>query len=211
MKRLTLFGSVVIALSGVSAIAQGNSISVNVAAYCTVTVPANSSVLIANPFYARTNTLANVIPHPPPGSQFFKFRPTGGFTAYAFGQDSKWTPNGNATLYPGEGGFFQNPTSSPLTLTFMGSCPTRDLTNTVPAGFAIYSAPRAGKVTTDLGFPAEPGDQIMTYGPSGYTTYTFDGSTLNWTPSEPALGLGGAFFCRKSAPGIWVSKAVAVR
>jgi hypothetical protein len=235
MKRLTLLGSVVIALSGVSAIAQGNTISMNAAAYCAVTVPANSLALIANPFYAPTNTLAGLIPQPhrrrrqespvrsptntlaglipqpPPGSQFFKFRPNADFVAYTFGVDGKWTPNGDATLYPGEGGLFRNPTVSPLRLMFQGSLPIRDLTNTVPAGVAIYAASRAGKVTSDLCFPAGPGDQIMTYGGGGYTTYTLDASGLKWTPSEPTLRLGEAFFCRKSAPGIWVSRAVVVR
>ena len=64
--------------------------------------------------------------------------------------------------------------------------------------------------TADLGFPAGPGDRLSTYGPAGYTAYVFDEAELRWTPSEPVIHQGQAFFCQKKAPGVWVRKAVAV-
>jgi hypothetical protein len=211
MKKSTSLGLSVIALSAVSAFAQANPYGLNVAGYCNLTVPANSQALIANPLYTGTNTLGCLIPNPPPGSQFFKFRPNGGFIAYTFDKELKWTPDGDVTLYPGEGGFFKNPTASPVTLSFTGEVLSRDLTNTVPAGIGVYSAPQAGRITTDLGFPASPGDRLSTYGPAGYTAYVFDEAELRWTPSEPVIHQGQAFFCQKKAPGVWVRKAVTVR
>jgi hypothetical protein len=103
---------------------------------------------------------------------------------------------------------FSNPTASPLTLSFTGELPRRNLTNTVPAGASICSARLEGKITTELGFPASSGDQVFTFGPGGYTAYVFDELASKWTPSEPAIKPGQAFLCRKKTPGTWVRETV---
>jgi hypothetical protein len=74
------------------------------------------------------------------------------------------------------------------------------LTNTLPLNaLALRSSmvPQSASVST-LAVPAEPGDQIYKYA-AGYTPYTFDDLDLVWTPSEPSMGVGEAFFYRKSA------------
>jgi hypothetical protein len=120
-----------------------------------------------------------------------------------------WLPDGNVTLGPGEGAMFRNPTTSPLTFMFSGDVLRRDWTNTVPAGTCICSSvgARAGMITTDLGFPAAPGDVIATWSEGRYTQYIFDDLDLKWTPSEPTINPGQAFFSTKNAPAKWVTKA----
>jgi len=142
--------------------------------------------------------LAGIIPSPVPGSQFFKFA-NGGFTAYTFDDvDLAWVPNGNVSLAPGEGGFFVSPVAS--TLTFVGEVRQGSLTNTLPRNTKVIRAsivPQAGKITTDLGLPAEPGDQTFFYA-NGFTSYTFDDVDLAWVPSEPTAAVGQGFFYTKN-------------
>jgi hypothetical protein len=210
MKRI-LLALFAVALSALSAMAQGgNPFGVNVTGMCCVRVPSNSFALIANPFFAPTNTLACLIPHPPVGSQFFKVRPNGAFIAYTFDEDLRWSPDGEATLNPGEGGMFRNPTGAPLPLMFSGEMPQCGQTNTVPVGTSIYSAFQVGKITTDLGFPAAPGDQVFTWEAGHYVGCRFDEAELKWIPEEPTIKTGQAFLCVKSAPGVWVRKAVSM-
>jgi hypothetical protein len=57
--------------------------------------------------------------------------------------------------------------------------------------------PQAGRVSTDLGLPGEALDQLFTYH-GGFTTYQFDDVDLVWTPSEPSIVVGDAFFYIKA-------------
>jgi len=116
-----------------------------------------------------------------------------------------WTPDGNATLNPGEGGFYISP--SAVTLTFVGEVLQGSLTNTLPVNTKVIRSsmvPQSGGVTSVLGLPAEPLDQLFTYH-GGYTTYQFDDIDLVWTPTEPNIAVGDAFFYTK-APGGTASK-----
>jgi hypothetical protein len=82
------------------------------------------------------------------------------------------------------------------------------LTNSLPIGMlAVRSSivPQAGAVSA-LGLAGEAGDQMYTYS-GGYTPYTFDDVDLVWTPSEPSLNVGQAFFYKKSPTAVnneWV-------
>jgi hypothetical protein len=181
-----------------SAVAQSNVYSLNVVGYYNVSMGANQKVLLGNQLNTTNNTLAGVIPNPPPLSQFFKFN--GGFTTYQFDDvDLVWTPNGNVSLAPGEGGFFISPVAT--TLTFVGEVMQGSLTNTLPQNTKVIRTsivPQAGRVSTDLGLPGEALDQLFTFS-GGFTTYQFDDVDLVWTPSEPTNNVGGAFFYIKAA------------
>jgi hypothetical protein len=179
--------------------------SLNVVGYYNVTVPANTLVMVGSQLDTTNNTLGSIIPNPPPGSQFYKF--DNGWTPYTFDDvDLVWTPNGDATLAPGEGGFFRSPEAT--TLTFVGEVKQGMLTNSLPIGMlAVRSSivPQAGAVSA-LGLAGEAGDQMYTYS-GGYTPYTFDDVDLVWTPSEPSLNVGQAFFYKKSPTAVnneWV-------
>jgi len=126
------------------------------------------------------------------------FKYNGGFTTYTFDPDDLvWYPDGNATLNPGEGAFFQCPSAS--TLTFVGEVLQGNLTNPTPTNVKVIRSsmvPQAGLVTTTLGFPGEGGDTIFRYA-GGYTTYTFDPDDLVWYPNEPSMNVGESFFLIK--------------
>jgi len=174
--------------------------SQNVVGYVNIPVAANTKVLIANQLNTTNNTIASLLPSVAPGTQLFKFN--AGYTSYTFDEfDLAWTPDGNATLNPGEGAFFVAPSAT--TLTFVGEVLQGSLTNTLPAGVKVLRSskvPQAGLASTTLGIPGEPGDQLFTYA-GGFTTYTFDEFDLAWTPNEPTLSVGQAFFYTKVAGG----------
>jgi hypothetical protein len=180
-----------------SALAQSNVYSLNVVGYYNVSMGANQKVLLGNQLNTTNNTLAGIIPNPPPLSQFFKFN--GGFATYQFDDvDLVWTPDGNVSLAPGEGGFFISPVAT--TLTFVGEVRQGPLTNTLPMNTKVIRTsivPQAGRVTTDLGLPGQALDQLFTFN-GGFSTYQFDDVDLVWTPSEPTNQVGGAFFYIKA-------------
>jgi len=202
MRTKALLGLAALAVSTVVTSAQVYSL--NVVGYYNVTVPANSFYMIANQLDTANNTIGALMPSVPPNTEFYKY--AGGYTSYLFDElDLAWTPDGNATLNPGEGGFIKNPTASPMTITFVGEVKQGELTNPLPQGFAIRSSivPQAGKVTTDLGLPAAANDELYTYN-NGYTAYLFDELDLAWTPTEPTVVVGQAFFVKKQAAASWV-------
>jgi len=177
--------------------AQSNVYSLNVVGYINIPVAANQNYLIANQLNTTNNTLGSLIPNGPPGAIFQKF--SGGFSAFVFDDvDLVWTPNGNATINPGEGGYYKSPSAT--TLTFVGEVLQGSLTNTLPIGlYAIRSSivPQQGKITTDLGLPGEPGD-IAQFFSGGFSAYVFDDVDLVWTPNEPTANVGASFFYKKA-------------
>jgi hypothetical protein len=181
-----------------SAVAQSNVYSLNVVGYYNVPLAANQKVMIGNQLNTTNNTLGGIIPGANDGDQFFKFN--GGFTTYVYdGLSAAWTPDGNVSLAPGEGGFYISPVAS--TLTFVGEVRQGSLTNTLPLGTKVIRAsivPQAGKITTDLGVPGEDGDQLFQFA-GGFSTYVYDGLGNSWTPSEPTFKVGESFFYLKSS------------
>jgi hypothetical protein len=197
MRTKTLLGLALLAAGAVTAVAQSNVYSLNVVGYINIPVTANQNFLIANQLNTTNNTLGALIPNGPPGAIFQKFN--GGFSAFVFDDvDLVWTPNGNTTINPGEGGFYKSPTAT--TLTFVGEVLQGSLTNTLPIGLqAIRSSivPQAGLITTDLGLPGEPGDILQTYN-GGFSAFVFDDVDLVWTPSQPNIPVGASFFYKKA-------------
>ena len=196
MRTKVILGLAAMAACAFSATAQSNVYSLNVVGYYNITVPANQLVMLANQLNTSDNKISSLLPSVTPGSQLYKYN--GGYTAYTFDDlDLVWTPDGNATLNPGEGAFFKSPSAS--TLTFVGEVLQGSLTNTLPINaLAMRSSivPQAGTATA-LGIPGEPGDQMYRYN-NGYTAYTFDDLDMVWTPSEPSVSVGEAFFYKKS-------------
>jgi len=199
MRTKTLLALAALTAAGVAtSMAQSNVYSLNVVGYINIPVNAGQQVLIGNQLNTTNNTIASLIPNGPPGAQLYKY--AGGFTTYTFDDvDLVWTPNGAATLNPGEGAFYKTPTAT--TLTFVGEVLQGSLTNTLPLNLQVIRGsivPQQGKITTDLGAPGEAGDQLYRYA-GGFTTFTFDDVDLVWTPTEPTINVGEAFFYKKSA------------
>jgi hypothetical protein len=195
MKTKTLLVTAALAAAvATSSWAQSNGYSLNVVGYYNVTAGANQQVLLGNQLDTTNDTLAGVIPNPPPLSLFYKYA-NGGFTTYQFDDvDLVWVPNGNASLKPGQGGFFKSPVAT--TLTFVGEVMQGRLTNSIAPGqknFICSIVPQAGRVTSDLGLPADPLDILYLYQNGGFTTYQFDDVDLVWVPTEPVVAVGQAF------------------
>jgi hypothetical protein len=184
-----------------SAMAQSNVYSLNVVGYYNVPITPNQFYLVGNQLNTTNNTLGGVIPNPPPGSQFQVFA-NGGFTAYTFDEfDLAWVPNPNASLAPGQGGYFKSPVAT--TVTFVGEVPQGHLVNTpfIKGQIVVRASmvPQAGNPNS-LKIPVEPGDQIQMFN-NGFTAFTFDEFDLIWTPGDPngpLINVGQAFFYRKA-------------
>jgi len=178
----------------------------SIVGYYNLTVAPNAFVLLANQLNSTNNTLGSVIADGPDGAVFQKFN--GSYNAYVYdGLAMAWSPDGLATLNPGEGGFYKSPTAT--TLTFVGRVLQGSLTNTLPiAVYAIRSSmvPQQGLITTDLAVPGEDGDIAQFYSGS-YSAFTYDGLSLAWSPYEPTSRVGSAFFYKKSplsTQSLWV-------
>jgi uncharacterized protein YkuJ len=156
----------------------------------------------------------------PPLLTLFKFGP-GGYTVSTVDDiDVVWlsngVPNGDTeTIVFGDGVFLLNP-AAPFTLTWVGEVaqsnpPGTPVTNPLIAGYQIKSSkiPQAGRVTTDLEYPAQPLDTIFKFNTvnQNYDVYTFDDIDLVWLRNglldEPTFGISESAFFLRSAGGSW--------
>lgn len=182
--------------------------SVNTVGYVNTPVQPGFN-LIANPLDNKTgNTVENLFPSAPAGLQIFAFR-GGSFADTTFDPDfGGWSSP--MTLAPGEGFWLNWPGTAAGTITFVGDVMQGTLTNPVPAGYSIRGSmvPQAGKLVTDLGFPAAAGDLIYKFvagtGPdAGYKDSTFDPDFGGWSNGEPVIGVGEGFWAVTSAAVDW--------
>jgi hypothetical protein len=96
-----------------------------------------------------------------------------------------------------------------VTITTVGEVMQGALSNPVPSGFSIEASqvPQAGRLVTDLGFPAADQDVIYQYNATTgqYVVNTYDLSgTGGWDPAEPTIAVGEGFWSRKGgAAGTW--------
>jgi hypothetical protein len=177
--------------------------SVNVVGFVNIVSPPGFS-MIANQLSSGTNTIGAIFPNPPAGSKVFKFNGSG-FDTFEYFSGLGWFPNGNATLNPGEGCFFRNPTATALTNTVVGS--VAGGTVQLNAGFTIASSviPQQGLVTSDLRIPTADGDKIFRFNNSNnsYDVFQFFQLLGGWFPSEPTVTVGESFFVSKAATAQW--------
>ena len=176
-------------------------------AACTysVSAPPGFSMIAnqCNSTLAGGNTLNNVLPAVPNGSQIIKWNnttqtwePTATFNA------GSWTPP--TTLNPGSGAYFYNPTASAITLNFSGNLPTPVLPLTLPpSGCCIVSrqTPLPADVTDILG--NSPQDQDVVYQfvnpPGSWSVHVYDASIGGWSPTDPMAKVGESIWiCRGS-------------
>lgn len=206
MRTKTVLLSAVCGLIGSAAAMAQSVYSVNAVGYINVTCPPGYS-MIANQLNASTNTIYSLLANAVPGCQFFKYG-NGGYTTFTFDEfDLVWYPANDpaATLAPGEGGFFSNPTSTNITFTMVGEVVQGALKNSLPVGFSIRSSivPQAG-LLSDLGLPGAPGDQVFQYANGEYKTFTFDEFDLVWYPAPgPSVNVGESVFLFEGAQKDW--------
>jgi 2',3'-cyclic-nucleotide 2'-phosphodiesterase (5'-nucleotidase family) len=220
MRTKTLLLTAALAAAGVaSSMAQGTVFSVNAVGYVNTTLKKGFN-LIANPLDAGAdNTIGTLFKSLPFGTQVYRFNGTGFDIATYDDIEGKYTSATPAMLTaqikPGEGLFVKNNTAVDQTVTFVGEVPQGALSNPFPKGLSIRSSqvPQDGKLTTDLAFPAKPGDQVSKFDSTTQKfvgPYTFDdlvGANGSWTLSgaanEPVLTVGESVFVRAANAGTW--------
>jgi hypothetical protein len=192
-----LFAAAISAASMGSAIAQ--VYSVNVVGYINITAPIGLS-LVANQLDNKNgNNLPDVITKLPDGS--FAHFYVGGAVGYnSISYFGGW--EGTAVLAPGGGAFLEIPAGAAEAdrkITLVGEVTQEAASNTsIPNGLSIVSSktPRAGKVTTDLKFPAGAaldGSLLYKYNNAikNYETSSIFGG---WEGTEPTVAVGESFF-----------------
>jgi hypothetical protein len=199
MRTKVLLCAAALAASLASSMAQ-NVYSVNVVGYYNVTIPGNGNFLIANQLNTTNNTLQGLIPIANAGDLFFKY--AGGYSGSTYdGFGGAW--GSNPTIPVGQGGMFKNNSSTAEVLTFVGEVlqnTSPGLQNDIPVGNSIRASmvPQQGKLTADLGAPAEDGDAVYVYNGS-YSATFYDGLSGDWgVPGGPTILVGQGFFFKKA-------------
>ena len=107
------------------------------------------------------------------------------------------------TLYPGEGVIVLAP--SAFTVKWTGRVRQNALSRVVSSQQMMHSsiAALSGLVGTTLGFAVAHGDTIsrMTGTDGSYTTYPYSNGA--WSPSQPTISLGEAFWSNKAKAVVW--------
>jgi hypothetical protein len=211
MRTKTLLLTAALCAAGIATSMAQAVYSVNAVGYVNTSLGAGYN-LISNPLDNKAtggNQVKNLFASLPAGSQVFVFDGT----KYALASVDDFTGEitGEAAtkeVTPGNGVFVFVPAAT--TVTFVGEVPAGNLSNIVPKGFSIKASqvPQAGKVQTDLGFPADEGDQVFVFNTATgkYTTYGFSfGAWDNGSGQavEPTLDVGQAAFFRVDTQHDW--------
>ena len=201
--KALLAAGLMMAASAASSLAQ-TVYSVNVVGFINIVSPPGFSMVANQLNNSGVNTIASIFPTPPAGSKVFKFNGSG-FDTYEYFTGLGWFPNGNATLNPGEGCFFKNPTASAITTTVVGSITGGAVQ--LNSGFTIASSiiPQQGLVTADLRVPTADGDKIFRFNNAnnGYDVFQYFALLGGWFPSEPSINIGESFFVSKVSGTQW--------
>jgi hypothetical protein len=155
-------------------------------------IPAGYSML-ANQLDAGDNSLGAILPSAPFGTTVYKWDESAQQYVSNTSFGGSWSSPG-MTLNPGEGVIID--TGSAFTAQFVGQVLNAFYVR-VEKGLCIRSSPvpQAGLLTSSLQFPiGNSGDAVyvMRDTAADYTTYTSNGTS--WSPSEPFIGLGQAFW-----------------
>jgi hypothetical protein len=181
-----------------SALGQ-ESTNVPARGFVSVSVRAGQWALLANPLRLPTNTLGQVLPDVPSGTQVFKFIATNqSFREYTKQADGTWTGEGaeSATLEVGEGFFLKNNQSQALAIAFNGFVAQGTLTTEIPAGFSLLASkvPQEGGLETDLGLPARTGAKAFLFRNGSYVPYTRRATSWTGIDGEPRLNVAEGFY-----------------
>src|SRR5579884_2432819 len=165
--------------------------SANVMGYATITLAPGFS-MVANPFNAPSNTVAELFKGLPEGTAVNKFDTRlFGLNENIF-KNGRWSHSGE-TLVPGEGAILFNPTSDYKPLNLVGEVMEDDYSLPIPAGFSIRSSliPLAGRIHEDLGFPISEGDVIHLFDTNRqqYVLYPFE-NMEQWSKNPPMINAG---------------------
>jgi hypothetical protein len=220
MRTKTVLLTAAICAAG-AATSMAQVFSVNAVGYVNKTIPKGGFAMVSNPLKAATNTVNALFTPVPPGFQVFVYTPGKGFDVGTYDDlEGAFLPAtvGTKEILPGAGVFVKNPTTSDVTITFVGEVPQGALSTPLVAGLQIVSSqvPQAGDAKT-LGLPSTteqgltPGDQIYQYiindpvaaNNQKYYVSTFDDLENGWVPALKSLDVGEAFFLKLAKANTW--------
>lgn len=210
MRTKTMLTLAALSVASIATAVAQTVYSVNAVGYVNVTVPAGKFALLANPLNQPTNNLASVLPGVPANTVVYIFNAAGQFDVATARAGGLWTGTGAADLLnPGSGFFVKNAGTADMTITFVGEVPQgTNLTVNIPAGFSLISSivPQAGKLETDLKFPAAVNDKAYVFDNTAqsYTVFTRRAGGV-WTggTGEPSLAVAQGMFYQAAAAGKW--------
>jgi len=221
MRTKLLLGVAAIAAGALSAVAQSNVYSLNVVGYINVPLVEGFN-LVANQLdvdgTGTNNQLTNVFANNlPVGTAVYTWNGTGYNPSAIYaknkaGTATNWT--GNLSVNPGQGIWIQIPTGAGAqTVTTVGQVLQGTLNNpNVVPGFSLVSdqVPLAGGLVTNLVYHPLLGDSVyqwsgasQNYLPSAVYAKNKAGTATNWTPGEPAIAVGEAFWLSSSGTPAW--------
>jgi len=204
MRTKTLYLSALLGAVSIATSVAQTVYSVNAVGYVNVTMVPGYT-LVANPLVAETNTIAVLFNDMPNSTTVYKFDAATASYVSNIKNFGKWTDTA-MTLLPGEGAFVKNPRTTNITITFVGEVMQGNLTNALPAGYALVSSmvPQEGAAATALGYPPAAQDTIYKWdlGTQTYVSYIYNFG--KWTPGEPVVKVAEAFFAKKKAAANWV-------
>ena len=209
-KALILSAAVTLAAVASTMAQTTNVYSVNAVGYVTLSVPANSFSLIANPLNQATNNLDTIIPNVPVNTtKAFLWDPASSSFTVITKRSFGWSDLGANLFNPGTGFFIQNLATTNISFSLVGEVPQGVKTNTVVSGFNLVAPqfPIAGAVETQLGLPAVQNDNLYQYDvPSqSYTVYTRRSASWTGGAGEPNIGVAEGFFWRVNTGTNWVN------
>jgi hypothetical protein len=214
MRTKTLLCLAALTAGALTTMAQSNVYSLNIVGYVNLTNNPGFT-MIANPLNATNNSNSQLFSTAPAFTKIIRYQ-GGAYQTYVNDPDDGWTGPGGIgdvfNLNPGEGVFIQIPAGPSYVKTFVGEVQLNS-TNSVPSGFSMRASviPQAGRVQTDLLYPAANFDKVIKWTGSAYDTYVLDpddGWTSNAGPGEPTLKVAEGFFAQKTAPANWIRNFV---
>jgi hypothetical protein len=216
MRITALLGMAALAASAISA--SADVYSLNIVGYYNVTMKGGGLTLVANQLNKGGNTVNEVIPTAPFGSQVLTFV-NNDYVIDVF-DGTAWLDNNTlapstTTLPTGKGFFFNNGDTPDLTATFVGEVVTGTSTLTMPAGLALLGTktPQALALTVANGFPQVFGMQYLAFDNSinDYVisvndgTQWLDNNTLAPVTVQPAVGAGWFISNGDATPYTWTT------
>jgi hypothetical protein len=205
-------------LGSVSLMAQSTNVySLNAVGYINVTLEPGFNILSCPLIASPDNTVNTLLTN---GSGQFKkwalyfWNPSSAAYTEVQGAGTSWGAGGTNTLNPGQAAWINNPSNSPVTVTFVGTVPSGSLTNTLlPNTFNLVSSilPTSGDLVTNplMNFTtAVKKDQVWMWNPVSQTyTESVAGAAGFPTSSQPyQTNVGGGFWYlnNTNTPNSWV-------
>jgi hypothetical protein len=213
-KTLVLTALSTMSALGLMAQTSTNVYSLNAVGYINVSVAPGFNMIADQLWASGGNSISNILSDSDDhldGASIYKWTGSG-FLIDNANNNTATSPSGwndatggLETLNPGEAVWFDNPFSTNITLTFVGTVPQGTNSVTLNAGFTMASSPvpQSGDLVTVMGLTNEnTGDTIFVFNPgSGYTTYNYNPNTGvagqggNWSATgDPMVNVGQGFW-----------------